>query len=184
MSRIGKQKISIPTGVTVTVKDGRVVVVGPKGELERLLPPGVMVDVKDNEVTVDVVNKENKASRSLWGTYAAHIKNMVKGVTDGWKKQLEINGVGYKVSSQGAALKIEVGFTNPVIFSLPKGIMATVEKNIITILGFDKEAVGEAAAQIRAIKKPEPYKGKGIKYVGETIRTKAGKAAKAGAAAA
>ena len=182
MSRIGKQLIKIPSDVNVSLKDGMIVVKGPKGELKRVLNKLVTLNIQDNVVTVDVQNKEDKKERSLWGTFAAHIKNMIKGVTQGFKKQLEINGVGYRVALQGADLKLEVGFSNPVVYKMPKEVKAAVEKNLITLESVDKEMLGRVAAEIRVIRKPEPYKGKGIKYVEETIRRKAGKAAKAAAA--
>jgi len=138
----------------------------------------VKVNITENEVTVKVDNENDKKERSLWGTFASHIKNMVVGVTEGYKKQLEINGVGYRVAMQGKDLKMEVGFSHSVIFDVPEGIILTVEKNLITVEGIDKELVGQIASEIRAIKKPEPYKGKGIKYIDEVIRRKAGKAAK------
>ncbi|PJA90287.1 MAG: 50S ribosomal protein L6 [Candidatus Magasanikbacteria bacterium CG_4_9_14_3_um_filter_32_9] len=178
MSRIGKQIIQIPQGVTVETVEGFIIVKGPKGELKKALNPIVKVNITENEVTVKVDNENDKKERSLWGTFASHIKNMVVGVTEGYKKQLEINGVGYRVAMQGKDLKMEVGFSHSVIFDVPEGITLTVEKNLITIEGIDKELVGQTAAEIRAIKKPEPYKGKGIKYVDEVIRRKAGKAAK------
>lgn len=179
MSRIGKQTIQIPQGVTVSITDGFVVVKGPKGELKRKLHPVVTVNVADGIATVDVQNKEVKMERALWGTFASHIKNMVVGVTEGFKKQLEINGVGYRVAMQGTDLKIEVGYSHPVIYKMPAEVKASVEKNVITLESIDKEAVGQTASEIRAIRKPEPYKGKGIKYMDEVIRRKAGKAAKA-----
>ncbi|MEK7623253.1 MAG: 50S ribosomal protein L6 [Patescibacteria group bacterium] len=182
MSRIGKQSILIPSGVTVAIKDGAVSVTGPKGILSRPVDPRVSVLVADNTVTVDVAKKEDKKERSLWGTYGAHIKNMVAGVTVGFKKQLEINGVGYKVALQGKDLKFEVGFSHSVIFSMPEGVQAKVEKNVITLESSDIELLGHTAASIRNIKKPEPYKGKGIKYTDEVIRRKAGKAATKSAA--
>ena len=182
MSRIGKQLIKIPSDVNVSLKDGMIVVKGPKGELKRVLNKLVTLNIQDNVVTVDVQNKEDKKERSLWGTFAAHIKNMIKGVTQGFKKQLEINGVGYRVALQGADLKLEVGFSNPVVYKMPKEVKAAVEKNLITLESVDKEMLGRVAAEIRVIRKPEPYKGKGIKYVEETIRRKAGKAAKTAAA--
>ena len=182
MSRIGKQSILIPSGVTVAIKDGAVSVTGPKGILSRPVDPRVSVLVADNTVTVDVAKKEDKKERSLWGTYGANIKNMVAGVTVGFKKQLEINGVGYKVALQGKDLKFEVGFSHSVIFSMPEGVQAKVEKNVITLESSDIELLGHTAASIRNIKKPEPYKGKGIKYTDEVIRRKAGKAATKSAA--
>ena len=178
MSRVGKQTIELPSGVSVELKEGNIVVKGPKGQLERTANPLVQINIADGQLTVSVKNEGNKKERSLWGTYAAHMKNMVVGVTEGFKKQLEINGVGYRVGMQGSDLKIEVGFSHPVIFKIPEGIKAAAEKNIITIEGIDKELVGQVASEIRAIRKPEPYKGKGIKYVDEQIRTKAGNTAK------
>jgi large subunit ribosomal protein L6 len=182
MSRIGKQTIKIPQGVTVEVKDSVVFVQGPKGKLERIIHPLVTINIADGIVTVDVENKEEKTERSLWGTYASHVKNMVIGVTEGFKKQLEINGVGYKVAMQGTDIKIDVGYSHPVIFNIPEGLKASTEKNVITLESADKEMLGAIAAEIRAIRKPEPYKGKGIKYMDEQIRRKAGKAAKAAGA--
>ncbi|HYE60106.1 MAG TPA: 50S ribosomal protein L6 [Candidatus Kapabacteria bacterium] len=182
MSRIGKKPIALPQGVTVTVTDGIVIVKGPKGELRRPIHPLVSVSTADNVVTVSVQNAEEKVERSLWGTFGAHIRNMVTGVTVGFKKQLEVNGVGYRVAPQGKDLKIEVGYSHPVIFKIPDAVKATVEKNVITLESSDKEILGKTASEIRSIRKPEPYKGKGIKYMEETIRRKAGKAAKAAGA--
>ena len=178
MSRIGKQLITLPAGVTVDLQKDKITVKGPKGELFRSVPSMIHLSLADNAITVDVVNKEDKKERSMWGTYSAHIQNMVNGVTVGIKKQLEINGVGYKVALQGKDLKLEVGFSHSVIFPAPEGITFAVEKNLMTITGIDKELVGKTAAEIRQTKKPEPYKGKGIKYIDEIIRRKAGKAAK------
>ncbi len=182
MSRIGKQTIEIPQGVTVSMNDGMIVVQGPKGTLERSIHPLVTLNVADNSVTVDVANKENKTERSLWGTYASHVKNMVIGVTTGFSKQLEVNGVGYKIAMQGTDIRLDVGYSHPVIFAIPQEIKASTEKNIITLESANKEILGAIAAEIRAVRKPEPYKGKGIKYMEETIRRKAGKAAKAAGA--
>lgn len=178
MSRIGKQTISIPAGVTVTIADSMVSVKGPKGELTRDIHPLVTVSQADGVITADVVNKEQKQERSLWGTFSAHLKNMVEGVTNGFKKELEINGVGYRVAMQGKDLKLEVGFSHSVVYKMPAVVIASVEKNRITLESIDKEKLGQVAAEIRAIRKPEPYKGKGIKYVDEIIRRKAGKSAK------
>ncbi|EKE07313.1 MAG: 50S ribosomal protein L6 [uncultured bacterium] len=180
MSRIGKQIISIPAGVTVNLTDATVEVKGPKGTLVRQLNDKVKVTMVDNALTVDVENKEEKSERSLWGTFGAHLKNMILGVTEGFKKELEVNGVGYKVAMQGKDLKLELGFSHPVIFNLPDSVVAKVEKNVITLESYDKEALGSAAAEIRSIRKPEPYKGKGIKYMEEIIRRKAGKTAAKG----
>jgi large subunit ribosomal protein L6 len=180
MSRIGKQTIEIPSGVTVDIADGTIVVQGPKGKLVRSINPLVTVAIVDGHVTVDVVNKEEKKERSLWGTYSSHIQNMVEGVTQGFKKQLEVNGVGYKVAMQGSDIRLDVGFSHPVIYKVPAQVTAGVEKNVMTLESPDKELLGSTAAEIRSIRRPEPYKGKGIKYMEEQIRRKAGKAAKAG----
>lgn len=177
MSRIGKQTIEIPSGVTVTVADAIVTVAGPKGELSLELHPLVSVTQEENVLTVQVKNEEEKKDKALWGTFASIIKNMVQGVTEGFKKELEVNGVGYRVALQGKNLVLSVGYSHPVEFPLPEGISAEVEKNLITITGIDKQQVGQVAAEIRKVRKPEPYKGKGIKYVEEEIRRKVGKAA-------
>jgi large subunit ribosomal protein L6 len=179
MSRIGKKITLIPNGVTVSVADGVLTVQGPKGTLTRIIHPSVTITVAQDSVTVSVQKETVKFERSLWGTFSAHVANMVKGVTVGYKKQLEINGVGYRVAMQGTDLKIDVGFSHPVIYKIPTQITASVEKNVITLEGIDKDVVGQVAAEIRAIRKPEPYKGKGIKYMDEQIRRKAGKTAKA-----
>ncbi|EKE07636.1 MAG: 50S ribosomal protein L6 [uncultured bacterium] len=180
MSRIGKQIISIPAGVTVNMTDASIEVKGPKGTLVRQLNDKVKIKMADNTLTVDVENKEDKKERSLWGTFGAHLNNMILGVTEGFKKELEINGVGYKVAMQGKDLKLEVGFSHPVIFKIPDSVVAKVEKNVITLESYDKEMLGSIAAEIRSVRKPEPYKGKGIKYMEEIIRRKAGKTAAKG----
>lgn len=178
MSRIGKKLITIPAGVTVTLSSDKIMVKGPKGDITRLVPSLVHISLVDNTVNVDVENKEEKKERSLWGTFSAHIQNMVNGVTVGFKKQLEINGVGYKVALQGRDLKLDVGYSHPVIFKMPEKVTATVEKNVITLESLDIELLGATAAEIRQVRKPEPYKGKGIKYMEEVIRRKAGKTSK------
>jgi len=179
MSRIGKKTTLIPNGVTVSAVNGVLTVQGPKATLTRPIHPLVTITVADGAVNVSVQKETVKFERSLWGTFSAHIANMVVGVTTGYKKQLEINGVGYRVAMQGTDLKIDVGFSHPVVYKIPAGITASVEKNVITIEGSDKDLVGQVAAEIRAIRKPEPYKGKGIKHMDEQIRRKAGKTAKA-----
>ena len=177
MSRVGKQTIELPAGTTISTSDGVLSVKGKNGELSRALDRAVTVNVSDNQVTVSVADEDNKAQRALWGTFASHVKNMVQGVSEGFEKKLEVNGVGYRVSLQGNDLKLEVGFSHPVLFPLPDGVKAAVEKNLITLSSIDKELLGDTAAKIRAIRKPEPYKGKGIKYSDEVIRRKAGKTA-------
>ncbi len=179
MSRLGKKPIAIPHGVTVKVAAGVVSVKGPKTELTLALHPHVNIDVAGDAVTVSVKSPEEKFDRSLWGLSHKLVINMIAGVTAGFSKRLELVGVGFKVAVAGSKLNLDLGFSHPVVFELPKGIEAKVEKNIITITGADKQAVGQVAAQIRKLRKPEPYKGKGIRYVGEAVRQKAGKAAKA-----
>lgn len=183
MSRIGKKIITIPAGVTAGVENNQVFVKGPKGELRLKLHPRVTVAFDKNEISTSVVSENNKQDRSLWGTFSSLMASMVKGVTEGFKKQLEINGVGYKAGMKGVDLMLEVGFSHPVMVKPVAGVKFSVEKNIITVEGADKQLVGEMAAQIRKVKKPEPYKGKGIKYTDEIVRRKAGKTAAKGAAA-
>ena len=183
MSRIGKKIITVPAGVTVGIEKNQVTVKGPKGELKINLHPRVVVVCDKNEVTTQVVNENNKQDRALWGTFSSLVINMIQGVTEGFKKELEINGVGYKAAMKGANLVLEVGFSHPVEVKPMPGVKFSVEKNLITIEGADKQIIGEMAAQIRSIRKPEPYKGKGIKYVTEVIRRKAGKTAAKGATA-
>ncbi len=178
MSRIGKQHIILPSGVSVSIANGRLTVKGPKGELTRPVPDAVSFVIAPDLLVVRLKSGEKK--EPLWGTWAAHAKNMIHGVTTGFTRQLEVNGVGYRVALQGNALKFEVGFSNPVLFALPNGVSATVEKNLVTLGAIDRELLGRTAAAIRAIRKPEPYKGKGIKYMDEVIRRKAGKTAKTG----
>lgn len=179
MSRIGKQIITIPAGVTVTM-DGNVVnVKGSKGQLSHALHPRVKAILEENTITVAVLDETEKFDRSLWGLSQRLISNMVHGVTQGYEKKLELNGVGFKVALAGNDLNLSLGFSHPVTFKVPAGIQAQVEKNVITLSGIDKQLVGEIAAQLRRLKVPEVYKGKGIKYMDEVIRRKAGKAAKA-----
>ncbi|MFA5211379.1 MAG: 50S ribosomal protein L6 [Patescibacteria group bacterium] len=180
MSRIGKKTIEIPQGVNVEIKDKTIFVQGSKGKLERKINDLITINKNDNFLSVSVKNEEDKKERSLWGTYASHIQNMIDGVTKGFTKVLEINGVGYKVAMQGKDLKLELGFSHPVIFKIPEVVEVKVEKNQITLFSADKELLGITAAEIRALRKPEPYKGKGIKYLDEIIRKKAGKTASKG----
>jgi len=156
-----------------------IIVKGLKGELNQKIHPNVRVKQKDKELLVNVQKPDNKKQRALWGLFQRLINNMIEGVTKGFEKKLEINGLGYKAEVSGNKLVLNVGFSHQVNFDIPKNIEVKVEKNIIIISGFDKQLVGETAAQIRRIKKPEPYKGKGIKYIDEVIKKKAGKAAKA-----
>lgn len=181
MSRIGKKPILIPQGVDVVLSDAspyRVLVKGKLGSLERVFHSKIRIQREGEELRVSVDHEEEKQARSLWGLSRTLLSNMIQGVTEGFKKQLEIIGVGYKVAVTDNKVLLHVGYSHPVEIVLPEGISASVEKNILTITGIDKERVGEISANIRRVRKPEPYKGKGIKYVGEIIRRKAGKTAK------
>lgn len=178
MSRIGKKPINIPSGVETTITTDQVKIKGPKGELFVVLHKLVNVVKENNDLIVKINNPENKDEKALWGTSRKLIANAILGITDGFEKKLEINGVGYNASISGNKLTLNLGFSHPVIFNLAAGINGKVEKNIIILSGIDKQLIGEQAAQIRRLKKPEPYKGKGIKYIDEQIRRKAGKAVK------
>ncbi|MBU0619641.1 MAG: 50S ribosomal protein L6 [Patescibacteria group bacterium] len=180
MSRIGKLPIELIEGTQAKIEDGFIVVKGPKGELKQKINSLVNVKIDNNQIIISVDNIKDKNKKALWGLFRSLINNMVIGVTQGFEKKLEINGVGYKASASGSVLTLNVGFSHPVEYNLLDGISASVEKNIITINGIDKQLVGETAAQIRKVRKPEPYKGKGIKYVDEVIRRKAGKTAAKG----
>jgi len=176
MSRIGKKPILIPENVEIKIEGQKVIVKGPKGELMKEIPSGIKVELKDKEIIVSPQVQIKKIAQ-LWGLTRALIFNLIKGVTEGYEKKLEIEGIGYKALVQGNKLILNLGFSHPVEIEAPEGIKFQVEKNIITVSGSDKELVGQVAANIRAKKKPEPYKGKGIKYFGEIIRRKAGKKA-------
>jgi len=176
MSRLGVQPIKIPTGVEAAFDNGVFSVKGSKGELKKPMTNAVSITVADGAVTLTPA-KQTKEARALWGTYASHIQNMIKGVTEGFEKRLEIEGVGYRAEAQGNKLVLNVGFSHPVELIAPEGVTVAVEKSLITVSGFDKEAVGQFAANVREVKKPEPYKGKGIHYVGEYIIRKQGKKA-------
>lgn len=177
MSRIGKLPIALPSGVTITVDPAEITVTGPKGTLKQFTMDGVTVNHEDSTVVVSRANDEPK-NRAKHGLMRALINNMVVGVSQGFSKKLEINGVGYRANMQGADIKLNLGFSHDVIFKIPAGITTNIEQNVITISGIDKQQVGQIAAEIRALKKPEPYKGKGIKYEGERIIRKSGKSGK------
>lgn len=172
MSRLGKQPVTIPQGVEVTFADGVFTVKGPKGTLSRTMKDRVAITIADGVITTA---PKTDADRPLWGTYAAHINNMIKGVTEGFTKELEVEGVGYRMEVKGNNVALSVGFSHPVELAIPEGVSATAEKNKLTLTGADKEVVGQFAADVRKVKKPEPYKGKGIHYVGEYIIRKQGK---------
>jgi large subunit ribosomal protein L6 len=182
MSRIGRKPIKIPQGVDVTIGTTSVAVKGPKGNLSVALHPHVKAVLSpDRILTVEVLNAEDIGDRALWGLSRKLIANAIDGVQKAFEVKLEFIGVGFRVSVAGNKVQMEVGFSHPIEYLLPEGITASVDKNVLTIVGIDKQTVGETAARIRRIRPPEPYKGKGIKYSDETIRRKAGKAAKAGA---
>ncbi len=178
MSRIGRMPIAIPAGVTVEVaENNKVTVKGPKGTLERVLPSEMEIKVEGAEIVVTRPN-DLKKMKSLHGLTRTLINNMVVGVTNGLEKKLEVNGVGYRAAKQGKTLNLSLGYSHPVNMEDPAGVETVVEGNIITVKGIDKEKVGQFAAEIRDKRRPEPYKGKGIKYVDETIRRKVGKTGK------
>ena len=174
MSRIGKKVIAIPNGTEVKLTSGVLSVKGPLGTLEKKFKEDIEVTITGAEVTLvpKRVTLENKA---LWGTYASHVMNMIAGVTTPFVKKLIIEGIGYKSEVKGQSLVLALGFSHPINVSIPTGLKVTAEKNIITASGIDKEVVGEFVAKVRSLKKPEPYKGKGIRYEGEVIKRKVGK---------
>ena len=180
MSRIGKQIINIPAGVTVNLSDvsgnQNLKIKGPLGEVSRDFKPSVAIKIEGSEIKF--VPESDKV-KALWGTYAAHVKNMVKGVTEGFKKVLQLEGIGFKAQLAGDKLTMSLGFSHPVIVQVPKGLKMAIEKNIMTITGIDIELVGLFACRLVALKKPEPYKGKGIRYEGQVIKLKEGKKATA-----
>jgi large subunit ribosomal protein L6 len=175
MSRIGRKPLPLPKGVTITPKAGMVGVKGPKGELSRAMPTGVSLKIDATKVVVERAD-DSRENRSKHGLMRAHLANMVKGVTDGWTRELEINGVGYRAEVAGDTITMALGYSHPVVFKLPKGITAKVDKNRLALTGADRDSLGQTAAKIRELRPPEPYKGKGVKYVEEVIQRKVGKA--------
>jgi large subunit ribosomal protein L6 len=182
MSRIGKQPVTVPSGVTVTVGSDNVVTVkGPKGELKQSIDRDIKVEVKDGQVTFTRPTDQIR-HRALHGLYRSIISNLVKGVTDGYQRKLELIGVGFKAANQGNIVDLTLGYSHNIIFEIPKELkVATAQEKgqnpIITLDGIDKQLIGQVAAKLRGLRKPEPYKGKGVRYVGEVVRKKAGKAA-------
>ena len=174
MSRVGKKEIIIPAGTEVSVVSTELIVKGKNGTLKKMVHPAVTVAIDGQNVTVNPANN-SRLAKALWGTYAAHVRNMISGVNTPFIKKLQIEGIGYKAEMQGTNLKMALGFSHPVIVAIPSGLTVLVEKNIVTVSGSDKEVVGQFAASVRSIKKPEPYKGKGIRYEGEVVRQKQGK---------
>lgn len=179
MSRIGRQPITIPAGVTVVIDNNKVTATGPLGELSVVLMPGIAIMQQENELRLSK-EVENIETAKSYGLMRTLVSNAVNGVATGFSKQLEVNGVGFRVALSGKTLTMSLGFSHPVVYELPENIEGKVEKNVITISGADKQLVGQVAADIRQLKKPEPYKGKGIKYATEHIRRKAGKTATKG----
>ncbi len=175
MSRLGKSPLQIPAGVTITVTEGVLEVKGPKATLSRPVRSDVTFTIEEGVLTL--TPGKTDLAPALWGTYAAHVRNMVKGVTEGFEKVLEIEGVGYRAEVKGTDLSMNLGFSHPVILAIPAGITAEVVKNVITLKGCDLEELNQFAANVRKVKKPEPYKGKGIRYRGEFIIRKQGKKA-------
>ena len=180
MSRLGKLPIKLPAGVQVTINDKNVIFKGSKGELKIAQNPIIEVKTENNEIIIAPYDRAAKNASAMWGLVWSLSRNAVIGVSEGFGRKLEINGVGYRAAAVPGKLNMSLGFSHPVEFKLPVGITATVEGNVISLFGADKALVGETAAQIRKIRKPEPYKGKGIKYTDEVIRRKAGKAAAKG----
>lgn len=175
MSRLGKQPVAIPAGVTITCTDGLLTVAGPKGTLTRVIKSDVTISIADGQLTLTPGTTPD--APALWGTYAAHVRNMIKGVTEGFTKVLDIEGVGYRAEVKGSTLVLNVGFSHPVPLDIPAGVTALVEKSAITLTAADKDLLGQFAANVRKVRKPEPYKGKGIRYRGEYIIRKQGKKA-------
>jgi large subunit ribosomal protein L6 len=181
MSKIGKLPIKLPEGVSLEVKGSEIYISGPKGTLSRIVPGSIKIQTKDDYILL-TSNDVTKSGKAKFGTNRMLIANMVKGVTQGWEKELELVGTGYRAEVVDGNLSLLVGYSHPIKVEVKEGITFKVEKTIITVSGLDKELVGQVAANIRAIRPPEPYKGKGIKYRNEIIRRKAGKAAKAAGA--
>jgi large subunit ribosomal protein L6 len=174
MSRIGKKPIEIPEGVEVKIEGQKVTIKGSKGELNREIRPEIGIEIKEEKIFISP-KIETKKTKAFWGLTRTLLFNMIKGVTEGYEKKLEIRGIGYKANLEGENLILDVGFSHQVKIKMPEEIKFSVEKNIITVSGIDKQKVGELSAKIRKVKPPEPYKGKGIRYVGEHVRRKMGK---------
>ncbi len=177
MSRIGKQTVNIPSGTEVKLSGTVLTVKGPKGTLTRDFPGMVTININGNEITFTPNKIGDRTVNALWGTYASHVKNMVIGVNEGYSKKLILEGVGFKSEVAGSLLNLALGFSHPVKVQIPERLTVTAEKNNITITGIDKELVGQFSASVRAMKKPEPYKGKGFHYSDEVVRRKQGKKA-------
>nr|WP_320133279.1 50S ribosomal protein L6 [uncultured Holophaga sp.] len=178
MSRIGKKPVALPKGVKVTIHGAEAVVEGAKGQLNCPIPKGITLDVQADSIVLSRANDEAQ-NRAFHGLTRALLQNAVTGVAEGWKKELDIVGVGYKAAMEGANLRLDLGYSHPIIYQAPVGISIAVEKNThVVVTGIDRQLVGQVAADIRKFRKPEPYKGKGVQYTGEVIRRKAGKTGK------
>ena len=176
MSRIGKQPITVPSGVTLTQDGQKITAKGPKGELSFTLPESIAGNLADGEFSVQPVSEKDKTGKAMWGMSRTMIVNLITGVTEGFQKDLELRGVGYRAQAQGDTLTLQLGFSHDVIYTAPEGItIAAPKPTQITVSGIDKQKVGQVAAEIRSFRKPEPYKGKGVRYVGEYVRSKEGK---------
>ncbi len=175
MSKIGKKPIQIPKGVEVKVDGNSVSVKGPKGELKKFFNDDIVINISGDNILVKP--KNNNGKNEIWGLSRALVANMIRGVTDGFEKSLEFDGVGYKANVKGENLELSLGYSHPVLIKIPAGIMVKIEKNVIKVSGVDNELIGQFAAEIKSKRPPEPYKGHGIKYVGEVIIRKAGKKA-------
>lgn len=177
MSRIGKQPIALPSGVTITVDSDLITVNGSKGSLSQFTMPGIIVK-QDNDSVIVTRESDIQEHRAKHGLMRSLVNNMIVGVSQGFEKKLELNGVGYRMAVAGNVVKMNLGFSHEVVYTLPQGVAAKVEGNILTVSGISKQQVGQTAAEIRALKKPEPYKGKGLKYIDERIIRKSGKSGK------
>jgi large subunit ribosomal protein L6 len=177
MSKIGKQPIQIPEGVKVEIKGNEISIEGPKGKMIRTISPEILVEKKGDELLVKFKGSRDKKKKALWGTWQRYIKNTIEGASKGFEKDLKIEGVGWRAEMKGEKLVLKVGFSHLVEILPPEGVKISVQKDIIKISGFDKEKVGSTTAKIRAVQPPEPYKGKGIRYIDEIIKKKAGKKA-------
>ena len=174
MSRIGKKLITLPEKTEISIVDGFIVVKGPLGEIKRTLHPNIEIEINEKEVTVHP-KKENLETRALWGTFASHITNMIQGVNKAFERKLVLEGIGFKSEVKGNKIVFALGFSHPVEVEIPEGLKVTAEKNLISVSGINKDEVGSFTAMLRALKKPEPYKGKGMRYEDEVIKRKQGK---------
>jgi large subunit ribosomal protein L6 len=181
MSRVGRKPVVLPKGVTLAQKPGQFTIKGPKGELSKPMPAGVTIKVEGDKIVVTRAD-DSRENRAKHGLVRAHLANMVKGVTVGWTRELEINGVGYRAEVTGDSVTLALGYSHPIVFKLPKSVTAKVEKNRLTLVSPDKDELGQVSAKLRELRPPEPYKGKGVKYVEEVIKRKVGKAAATGGA--